>query len=337
MTKDKKIKNLISAVILLGGLFLGSLFVDIAQVFQGGGFSTKNLSKAEVFEAGGKTWVAYQEPIINIEVVNDENCENCDVSEALVWLKRVVPTMSAQKIDLDSEKGQQLVNDFNIKTVPAFIFDQNIEQTDFFAQAQILFSKANDSYLLNTQELGLEPGRYLETPEIDKEGSTVLGATDSNVNLVVFSDFQCPYSKLFHSTLRDVMKDYQDKASFTFKNLPLSFHERAMDAALAGECAAEQGKFWEYADKLFENQSRWSQATGNSDFITYAGQLGINSGQFSECLTSQKYSDKIQEDLYQAQEFSVSGTPGIFVNDKFVSGAIDENKLKELLDSELQQ
>ena len=335
MTKDKKIKNLTSAVILLSGLFLGSLFVDIAQVFQGGGFSVKNLDKAEVFEASGKTWVSYQSPIINLEVINDEGCENCDPSEALVWLKRVVPTMSAQETELNSEKGQQLINDFNIKTVPAFIFDQNIEQTDFFAQAQILFSGVNDSYLLNTQELGLEPGRYLVSPEIEEEGSTVLGATDSGVGLIVFSDFQCPYSKLFHGTLRDIMNEYQDRVAFAFRHLPLGFHERALDASLASECAGEQGKFWDYADKLFENQSQWSQVEGNNDFIGYAGQLGLNVGEFSQCLVNSEYAQKIEEDLAQAQEFSVSGTPGIFVNDKFVSGAVSGEKLKEIIEEEL--
>src|SRR6185369_14762757 len=64
--KDRKIKNLISAVILLAGLFVGSLFVDVVQMVRGGGFSQRALSQADVFAAGGKTWVAYAQPIVKL-------------------------------------------------------------------------------------------------------------------------------------------------------------------------------------------------------------------------------------------------------------------------------
>ena len=72
--KNHKIKNLISMVILLAGLFVGSLFVDIVQLVRGGGFSQKALSSADVFQSAGKTWVAYTEPMVTIKGVSDDSC-----------------------------------------------------------------------------------------------------------------------------------------------------------------------------------------------------------------------------------------------------------------------
>jgi hypothetical protein len=153
--RDKKVKNLLSAVILLLGLFVGSLFVDVAQLYKGGGFSQKNLSKSDIFEASGKTWVAYGEPAVPAAVINDESCEKCDVSEALVWLRRVLPTVSTQKVAYDSKEGKAIIEKYGIKTLPAFIFDGAITKTDFYTQAKVLFSQKEDQYVMNTQELGL--------------------------------------------------------------------------------------------------------------------------------------------------------------------------------------
>ena len=112
VSKDKKIKNLISLVILLGGLLIGSLFVDVAQLIRGGGFSFGRLAGADVFQSGGKTWVSYSDPIINVKIVNDENCEACKPDEALLGLQRILPTLLTQKIDQNSPEGQKMIADF---------------------------------------------------------------------------------------------------------------------------------------------------------------------------------------------------------------------------------
>ncbi|MDZ4385358.1 MAG: thioredoxin domain-containing protein, partial [Candidatus Moranbacteria bacterium] len=224
--KDKKIKNLLSITILLAGLFAGSLFVDVAQVIKGSGFSSKNLNRAEIFEANGKTWVAYSEPAVGVKVISDDACEKCDPSEALVWLRRVLPTISAEKVAYDSQAGKDLINKFGISTLPAFIFDGNITKTDFYAQAQILFDPKDESYIMKTQELGLEPGKYLNIPET-KEGDATFGKLDSEVRVVVFSDFQCPFCKSFWNSLRDTMKSYGDRVAFSDKHLPLGIHPQA--------------------------------------------------------------------------------------------------------------
>ena len=139
--QKKKTQNLISAVILLLGMFLGSLFVDTAQLFKKSGYSVKNLNKSDIFEASGKTWVAYTESAVGMQVISDETCEKCDVSEVLVWLRRIVPTISTEKIDFKSDEGRDLIDRFGIKTLPAFIFDDSVMKTDFYTQAKILFDQ----------------------------------------------------------------------------------------------------------------------------------------------------------------------------------------------------
>ncbi len=332
--KDKKIKNLISAVILLAGLFVGSLFVDTAQFFGGSGFSLRNLNKAEIFESEGKTWVAYPEPIVSVKVINDEKCEKCDPSDALIWLRRVVPTVSAQKVDFASEEGKSLIEKFSVKTLPSFIFSESVNKTEFFSQAKVLFEEKENQFELKTQELGLAPGKYLNLPQVGKE-DTVSGKEDSNVKVIVFSDFQCPYSKLFNTSLREAMKAYGDKVLFAFKHLPLSFHAQAESASLAAECAGEQGKFWEYGDKLFTAQSEWSKTEGTQKFKDYARILGLKTAEFNQCLDSKKYQDKINANKEEASSFGISGTPASFVNEQFNNGVINLEQLKAAIDAEL--
>lgn len=332
--KDKKIKNLLSLVILLGGLFAGSLFVDTAQIIKGNGFSQKNLNKSDIFEANGKTWVAYTEPAVPVSVINDDSCEKCDVSEALVWLRRVLPTVSTEKISFDSAQGKNLIDKFGIKTLPAFIFGEAIVKTDFYSQAKVLFNQKDTQYVLNTQELGLPAGKYLSLPTVS-EGDATLGKTDSNVKVVVFSDFQCPYCKVFYKTLKDTMNVYKDRVLFDYKHLPLDIHPQAGNAALAASCAQEQGKFWEYADKLYAAQTEWGSTKDGAKFKQYAVALGLKTADFNKCLDDKKYQGQIDEDKKEATDFGITGTPSIFINDQVEGGVVTADQLKADIEAQL--
>ena len=108
-------------------------------------------------------------------------------------------------------------------------------------------------------------------------------------------------------------------------------HNRAQPAAEASECARDQGKFWEYHDKLFANQQKLS----DEDFKTYAGELGLNVEAFTNCLTSGKFRADVQNDMNDGQKAGVSGTPAFFVNGRFLSGAQPFEAFKALIDEEL--
>ncbi len=333
--KERKIKNLISLVILLFGLLLGSLFVDIGQIIKSSGYSQKNLNKSDIFEANGKTWVAYEIPAVPISVITDDACSACDPGEILAWLRRVSPTISAEKISFDSEQGKNLISEFGIKTLPAFIFDKNLDQTEFYAEAEGLFYPKGDKYILNVQTLGAPVGKYLELPQISSSDPT-FGNKDAKVKVVIFSDFQCPYCKVFYKSLRDTMKNYQEKVLFSFKQFPLSeIHPQAQSAALASMCAQEQGKFWEYADILYAKQSQWGETKDNTSFKSYAQTLRLNMNDFNGCVDNKKYQDKINGDISEAQNFGITGTPTIFVGDKVETGALSAEDLKKDIEEQL--
>jgi protein-disulfide isomerase len=278
--------------------------------------------------------VAYKEPVVNVQVLNDSKCEACDPTEPLKWLKRVIPTMLAKEVAADSEEGEKMISDFKVKGIPAFVFDENITKTDVYAQAQPIFKKEGSSYLMDTNQVGIKPGKILETPQIG-EGDPQIGAKDSKVKFVVFSDFQCPYCKAFHETMVKIISEYKDRVLFAYKYDPLDMHPQASNAALAAACAGEQGKFWEMADKLYASQEDWGKTEGVARFKAYAPALGLKTADFNKCLDDAKYKDKIEADIKEAEDFGVSGTPAFFVNDQFSAGMVAAEELKKMLDEEL--
>lgn len=331
----KRIKNLISLVILLGGLFVGSLFVDFSQLIKGGGISQKVLRDKDIFQLDGKTWVSFSDPMIEVSVINDEECEDCNVDEIMVSLKKVMPTMLTNKVEYNSEEGKKMIEEFGVKSLPAFIFAKEIEDTDIYTQAQEIFVEKNGKYFMDSAKAGIPVGKYLVTPVI---GSDVIkyGPDDAKVKMVEYSDFQCPYCQMFQKTMNEIIKEYGNKVQFVFKNLPLeSIHPRAKAAALAAECANEQGKWMEYGDKLFTNQKVWGESKDNKMFISYATQLRLDTAKFTQCINEERYLDKIEADVKEASEFGISGTPAIFINDKFKSGAVQVADMKTIIDAEL--
>ncbi|MFZ2226129.1 MAG: thioredoxin domain-containing protein [Candidatus Moraniibacteriota bacterium] len=331
---ENKIKNLISALILISGMFLGSLFIDLSQMLQKSGFSGKKLNQSDIFEANGKTWVAYGEPAVGVKVISDETCKECKVDEILVWMRRILPTVATEKVEYTSDEGKQLIEKFGIKTLPAFVFGAEIKSTDFYAEAGTLFDEKDGELAMRTGDIGIPVGKYVELPKIN-DGDATFGAIDAKVKVVVFSDFQCPYCKLFHTALRSAMKNYADNVAFDYKFFPLSIHAEANDAALAAGCALDQGKFWEYADKLYGDQANWANKNDLAKFKEYARTLGLNATQFNQCLDDKKYQTKIDKDTKEADGFGISGTPGVFVNDQFQTGAISVDQLKSAIDGEL--
>ena len=247
-TDSQKTKNLFSLVILLAGLLAGSLFVDFVQLALGRGFSNNAVTKYNLLETEGKTWVAYTDPKVTVQVVTDKNCEACDPSEALVWLRRVIPTIEATPIESNSDLGKLLIERFQILSLPAFIFSKSVVNTDFYDQASSLFDAESERYFFNMSAIGLSAGKYITSPMI-KDTDIVIGAKDAPVKIVEYSDFQCQYCRIFQFDMNKILTEYAGKVVFVYKHLPLSTsHPQAENAALAASCANEQGKFQVYAE-----------------------------------------------------------------------------------------
>ena len=172
------------------------------------------------------------------------------------------------------------------------------------------------------------------------------GPKDAKVQIIEFSDFECPYcAKFVTQTMPQILSNYGDKVLFAFRNYPLppSMHPYAQKAAEASECANDQGKFWEYHDLLFQNQSQLSafvqaDATNGvnqavAQMKQYAADLGLDATKFNQCLDTGADAEKVSSDSSAMTDALTNagvtrfGTPSFFINGKFVSGAYpyDEN------------
>lgn len=158
------------------------------------------------------------------------------------------------------------------------------------------------------------------------------GNKDAKVTIVEWSDFQCPFCARFHPSVVRAMQEYGDKVRWVYRHFPLdSIHPNARPAAEASECAAEQGKFWEFADKLIERQPE----LGPSLYTSLAKELKLNESKFKDCVASGKYRQKVSDDEQAGLAIGVRGTPGSFVNGIEVPGAVPFEQLKALIDQAL--
>ena len=145
------------------------------------------------------------------------------------------------------------------------------------------------------------------------------GPEDATVVVQEFADFQCPYCGKFALETAPRLKEaYGDKIRFVFRDFPLSsIHSSAQKAAEAGQCAQDQGLFWEYHDLLFDNQD----AISESDLRGYAEEAGADMGMFNDCLDSGKNAREVLLDAQDGRKAGVSGTPAFLINDLLLSGA----------------
>ena len=157
------------------------------------------------------------------------------------------------------------------------------------------------------------------------------GAPTAPIQIIEFSDFQCPYCTRANETVEQVLGHYGDKVSIVFRHFPLSFHKDAHLAAQGSECAGEQGQFWEYHDMLFANQ----QALKRADLVNYATQLKLNVQAFDGCLQSGSHAAKVDADLADGEAVGMNGTPGFYINGIPLIGAVPFEMFKEVIDKEL--
>jgi len=173
----------------------------------------------------------------------------------------------------------------------------------------------------------LEPPRQ----KIATADSPAQGPASAPIELVEFSDFQCPFCYRAHPTVKQVLSTYSGKIRFVYRNYPLPNHPQARPAAEAAQCANEQGQFWPYHDRLFADQSKLSDA----DLKASAAALGMDAAKFNACLDSHKYKARVDADLQAGNEAGVNGTPAFFVNGRLLSGAQPFDEFKKVIDEEL--
>jgi protein-disulfide isomerase len=178
---------------------------------------------------------------------------------------------------------------------------------------------------------------YLKAPQVFRSELTIAGAPirgpeKAPVTIVKFEDFQCPYCKTVQPRFSELLKKYDPKVRLVHKDLPLEeLHAQARQAAEASRCASDQGKFWEYHDKLYEHSPKAS----TDDLRTYAKEVGLNLDGFDSCLTSGKYKAAVQKDLREGAALGLTGTPVFFINGRELVGAQPIEAFTAIIDEEL--
>jgi len=188
--------------------------------------------------------------------------------------------------------------------------------------------------------VGREPTQQPSGSTVSADDDPVKGNSNAPVTIIEFSDFQCPFcGRFFQQTLPQVESDYINtgKVKFVYRDFPLdSIHSQAVSAAQAAECANEQGKFWQYHDKIFQNQGSLS----TDSYKAWATELGLNTAQFNSCLDSNKYASEVQKDFQDGVNVGVSGTPTFFIGSdskgyQKIVGAQPYSVIKQLVDQVL--
>ncbi len=157
-------------------------------------------------------------------------------------------------------------------------------------------------------------------------------AANGKLQIIEYSDFQCPFCSRVNPTITQIKADYADKVEIVFKNFPLeSIHPNAFNAAMAAECARDQGKFWEMHDKLFANQGTLEI----DNLKKYAADVGVNTAKFNTCLDTKATEARVRADIAEATAKGVQGTPSFWMKDELFVGAQPYANFKTKIDEKL--
>ena len=181
-----------------------------------------------------------------------------------------------------------------------------------------------------TVTMNLSPPVFVS--ELDDGSSPVKGATNPVVTIVEFSDFECPFCKQVQSALRQIVESYGREVRLVFKHLPLEGHRNSLPAARAAYCAAEQKRFWQFHDVLF-NSGNLSPPV----FEQIASDLGLGLPKFQECVASERSRAAVVKDIDAARLLRIESTPSFVVNGKVVNGALSFAEFKRIIEQELSQ
>ncbi len=169
--------------------------------------------------------------------------------------------------------------------------------------------------------------------DVSADDDPFLGADAAQVVMIEFSDFNCGFCGRFAGeTLNPLMEKYGDRVKFVYRDFPI-LAQTSLTAALAAQCAHEQGKFWDYHNVLFSSQGQF----GREFFIQQAVGLGLDESAFTSCLDDQKYLDEIRNDAITAQQLGLRGTPAFFINGQYISGAQPYQVFADAIEAALEQ
>jgi len=156
-----------------------------------------------------------------------------------------------------------------------------------------------------------------------------MGDPNAPVKIVEYSDYQCPYCKRWNDETEKLIDEtYVATGKVYFTYIPYGpngqyIGPESKDAAMAAFCAGDQGKFWEYHDMLFANQTGENVGDFTSKrLFAFADALGLNSSQFRSCFNGNKFAQMLNDGLQQGKQAQIGGTPSFLINGSLIEGAL---------------
>ena len=167
--------------------------------------------------------------------------------------------------------------------------------------------------------------------KIDLATAKVSGPRNARAQLVVFSDYQCQFCREVSAVLTRIRADFPNDVMLAYRNFPVESHPRAVPAAIAAECAAEQGAFWEYHDRLYADGGDLSDAR----LVAIAEALKLDQEKFSKCRNSDHAREAVEMSRSDAIKSGLEGAPALFLNGKLIGGKNDYDSLAARIRGEL--
>ncbi|HCU23437.1 MAG TPA: hypothetical protein DF383_00330, partial [Deltaproteobacteria bacterium] len=146
--------------------------------------------------------------------------------------------------------------------------------------------------------------------EVGAGSAPGLGPESAPVQIIEFTDYECPYCGRAHPIVQQVLQTYGDKVHYVLRDFPLEFHSSAKKAAEAAHCAGDQDKYWPYGEVLWKNQ----KALDVASLKKYAAELKLDTQKFDACLDEGKYSAEVEKNIADGIKAGVNGTPAFFIN-----------------------
>ena len=186
-----------------------------------------------------------------------------------------------------------------------------------------------------------DPNAGVSLTENITEDDWTLGNPDAKIQIVEYSDFQCPACQFYFPTIKSVVNEFSNHVYFAYRHYPIrSAHPLADLAARASEAAGQQGDFWGMHDLLFQTQTQWSQLSepqARQAFIDYAESLELDTEKFADYMDSSAAQSRVDEDFKTGIASKVPGTPSLFLNGIKFNGNPTLEDFRALIRSELER
>ncbi|MEO6954817.1 MAG: thioredoxin domain-containing protein, partial [Polyangia bacterium] len=310
--------------------------------------------------AAGKFWKMHDIMFKNQQALDRASIEKY-AAEAGVDVEKVKSAIDTNRYAASIKADQADAEKFGARGTPAFfingrplsgaqpfeafkkIIDEELANADKAIKAGVPVAQVYDALTRGAKTGASAPGAQKPSAPAQAQqdpnavykvpvgSSPQRGPSTAKVTIIQFSDFQCPFCSKVEPTITELEKEYGNDLRVIWKDNPLPFHPNAMPAALAAKAANDQGKFWEFHDKLFADQAHLDPTT----YEKYASETGINVAKWKAAVDAKKHEGDIKDDMALAEKFGARGTPSFFINGRPLRGAQPKEAFKTVIDKEI--